>query len=233
VPALGAQEAGLARLRASLASEPRAADAVAARRSPLRTVGWTMAGAAVGAGLGFFASQVAHSNWDDSDPGSFRTRLTVSGALLGAVGGLLFSRHQDDPYASAPANQGRGRNVISTAELRTAGGQTAYDVVQSLRPVWLNSRGVDSFDENPTAVVTGGHSPQVLVTPGEAQVIIYLDGTRLGSVDRLRDMPAVQIKGMRYYDAREATLRWGSGHSHGVIELLTTELGEGGAWIRG
>jgi len=229
-----ARTAGLARLRTSLASESPASSAVTAARSPLRTLGWTMAGATVGAGLGFFASQVAHSNWDDdTERRGFRMRFTVSGALLGAVGGLLVSRQGSIPYASAPAERGRARDVIATTELRSAGGQTAYDVVQALRPVWLSARGVDSFDENPSAVITGGRSPQVTVTPGDAQVVVYLDGTRLGSVDRLREMPANQIKGMRYYDAREATLRWGQGHNHGVIELLTTELSEGGAWIRG
>jgi len=83
---------------------------------------------------------------------------------------------------------------------------TAYDAVEALRSNWLRARGTDSFQ-----------------TPSE--VLVYLDNTRLGGTDTLREIAANTIYYMRFYDGVAATGRWGIGHAAGVIYVSTHPQG--------
>jgi hypothetical protein len=44
---------------------------------------------------------------------------------------------------------------------------------------------------------------------------------RRGGVDVLREIPALDIAEIRYLDGREATQRFGTGYSGGIIHILT------------
>jgi hypothetical protein len=79
---------------------------------------------------------------------------------------------------------------------------TVYDAVIALRSNWVRPRGPDSF-----------------TTP--SQVIVYLDGIRLGDVERLREFQPTLVASVRYLDGIAAQARWGVGHSAGVIEVRT------------
>jgi len=82
----------------------------------------------------------------------------------------------------------------------------AYDAVEALRANWLKARGTDSFQ-----------------TPSE--VLVYVDNTRLGGTDTLRQIAANTIVYIRFFDGVAATGRWGIGHAAGVIFVSTHAQG--------
>jgi hypothetical protein len=95
-------------------------------------------------------------------------------------------------------------NLLTREQLAKSNYQNAYDAVSALRSNWLSNRGRDSF-----------------VAP--SQVLVYLDGVRLGGVDELRHMPLVNVSWLRRYSGVEATGRWGMNHAGGVIYVSTAE----------
>jgi hypothetical protein len=79
-----------------------------------------------------------------------------------------------------------------------------YDVIQALRSNWLRIKAPDSFGQSSTLQV-------------------YLDTQRLSGVDELRQMSPTNIESVRYYDAVEASARWGMDHGAGAIYILTAK----------
>ena len=61
--------------------------------------------------------------------------------------------------------------------------------------------------------------PDGLTTQREIQA--YLDNSRLGGVQTLRQIATAQIASIRYIDAGTAINRWGVDHSHGVIMVIS------------
>jgi hypothetical protein len=53
-------------------------------------------------------------------------------------------------------------------------------------------------------------------------IIVYMDDVRLGEPSSMVNIPASRIREIRFMNARDATTRWGTGHSSGVI-LVTTK----------
>jgi hypothetical protein len=101
----------------------------------------------------------------------------------------------------ATTNSGN-RNVITSDEVRELTRLSAFEIVQRLRPMWLQPRGVDSFRQS--NAVAG-----------------YLDGLRIGDVSALRNIRANDIKEIRYLDSRQATTRFGVGHPSGAVLVET------------
>ena len=93
------------------------------------------------------------------------------------------------------------RNIITAEQISENGYRTAYDAVEALRAPWLLTR------------------PDGLNTQREVQV--YLDDSRLGGVQTLRQINASQIRQIRYIDAATAINRWGVDHGQGVIMVVT------------
>ena len=98
------------------------------------------------------------------------------------------------------------RNLLSAEEIRAAGYADALTTVQSLRPLWLNKRGVSSINL-------------------QESVKIYLDGSLLGGPDQLQAINTSTIGSIRYMDAIEATARWGLDHGLGAIVVSTRREG--------
>ena len=96
----------------------------------------------------------------------------------------------------------RDHGTLTKEQIAESHFTTAYDAVEALRSNWLKARGTDSFQ-----------------TPSE--VLVYLDNTRLGGTDTLREIAANTIVYMRFYDGVTATGRWGIGHAAGVIYVST------------
>jgi hypothetical protein len=92
----------------------------------------------------------------------------------------------------------RDRNVITAADMKAQNFTNVYDAIAALRSNWLTPRGTDSFN-NPTPVR------------------VYFDTADMGTVQALRTIAPSAIGYVRYYDANEATARWGVGHGQGVI----------------
>jgi len=95
-------------------------------------------------------------------------------------------------------------NVITADEIAKASVQNAFEAVQKLRPNMLR---------RPTIASANAQS--------RGEIVVYIDNTRYGAVDNLRQIPASTIAAVRYFSASESQLKWGSGHPGGVIEVLT------------
>ena len=110
--------------------------------------------------------------------------------------------------AAACASSGTARasrpdaDLITRAEIDEAGPSSAYDLIQKLRPTWLRKRGNTSFTQ-------------------ETDLVVYLDGVRMGNRDALRNISTNAIQSIEYLDSRRATNRFGSGHVAGAILIHT------------
>ena len=100
---------------------------------------------------------------------------------------------------SAPSRQA---NILDSAEIHRQYWATAYDLVSARRQRWLYPRGQDSF-----------------VVPTEVQVL--LNGVRMGGPDNLKQIPAVDIIYVEYFDPVTAAARWGQGFGNGAIYVST------------
>ena len=108
---------------------------------------------------------------------------------------------------SAPRPVRGSLNLITNSEIETAGNDviSAYELVQRLRPGMMRAR-------NQTAGNVG---------EGNAfGVIAYADEVRLGDVEQLRTVMRGTVREIRFVSATDATTRWGTGHSNGVIQVI-------------
>jgi len=124
--------------------------------------------------------------------------LAVSLSLLVLVG---CASSPDPGSGGAPR---RESNRITSEEIRQVQAQSTYDLIRSLRPAWLERRGQHS-----------------LTNPAAGQVVVYVDGTRTGGPDFLRQIPAINVESAQYLSGTEAGSRFGLDHSGGAI-LVTT-----------
>lgn len=102
--------------------------------------------------------------------------------------------------SSSPASG--NSNVITRDDLVGLERLTALQAVERLQPRWVQTRGLDSFEES-------------------NEVVVYIDGTRMGGPEELRRLNATQVGEIRYLDSRQATTQFGAGHPSGAIFVLT------------
>ena len=121
--------------------------------------------------------------------------------LIVACGGGAGSGPASSPDAPADAEaetRSYPRNRISREEIMERGdnASTAMEVVRRLRPGWLLVRGADP--------------------------VVYVDNVRRpGGMDALFSVPVGQIRLLEFIGAADATTRWGTGHTGGVIQVVT------------
>jgi hypothetical protein len=126
-------------------------------------------------------------------------------------------------FAAACASTGEPRSgssdtsVITEEEVANSHAANAYDLVQSLRPRWLNIRGQSSLGTTTRRGIDGGNV-DVMV---EQDIPIYLDGTRIGGVETLRNVSTRELARLERLNAGTATQRFGGGHPNGAILLST------------
>lgn len=106
--------------------------------------------------------------------------------------------------ATVPSSGRETRNLITTEQIVESRAQNAYQVVETLKPEWLSSRG-------PTSVTD----------PTPASASVYFNGTHVGGLEFLRTVPVIDIAEIRYYPTGEASARFGMGHPRGVIAVST------------
>jgi len=107
--------------------------------------------------------------------------------------------------AGATTHQGAGRasgTRLTQEQLIATNAENLYDAIAKLRPEWVSSRG-------PTSVTDA--------TPTVASV--FMNGNLLGKADYLRQMRAIDVTEVRYWDPGQASARFGMGHPRGVIEV--------------
>ena len=129
-------------------------------------------------------------------------------AVLFACAALLFT-----PQSLIAQKQRGDRNRISRDDIVEigAGVSTAYDAVQTLRPLWLSPHS----GRNSTATMMGDGG-------GAKEVVVYIDDKRQQSLDDLKTVKASTIVELKFLDQNRAIQMRGPGHEMGVIEVITT-----------
>jgi hypothetical protein len=107
------------------------------------------------------------------------------------------------PFAEQPPVRGQ-RDILTGAEIRSAGAITARDAVTWLRPQFLTRRGAVTIQDS------YGGLPAVCV-----------DGMCLGGPEVLSTIPAATIVEIRYLTAVTADQWLGRYHPGGVIAIRT------------
>jgi hypothetical protein len=109
-----------------------------------------------------------------------------------------------DGCASSGSRSGSGssQSILTAAQLASANSDNLFDAIQKLRPEWLTTRGPSS--------VTG---------LAMSAVSVYMNGSMLGQAEALRDLRLLDVTEVRYWDAGQASARFGMGHPRGVIEV--------------
>ena len=109
---------------------------------------------------------------------------------------------------TAPKQRSGGQDLILESEISSRAGEAtnALQIVQKLRPQMLRSRGVISPND-PNGEAT---TPKV-----------YVDNVSYGTLESLANINSAQIKEIRYIKATDATTQWGTGHTGGVILVIT------------
>jgi hypothetical protein len=134
---------------------------------------------------------------DDRDKECPMSRIGRLGLALVVVLGC------SPPSATSESSTARpDRNVISLAEIQAVRTDNAYELVRTLRPIWLRKRGSNSVHY-------------------DGDIVVYLNETRIGGPEALRQVEAISITSIRYYDPGAANFRYGSGHQHGAIRVST------------
>jgi hypothetical protein len=99
----------------------------------------------------------------------------------------------------------RNANVITAQELSQTGESNVYQAIEELRPQWVRGRSRASMRE-------GGQS---------ADVVVYIEGARIGNASALQQISINGVYDVQYLDASEATNRFGTGHTSGAIIVRT------------
>lgn len=127
----------------------------------------------------------------------YRVAALAAAAALCAAGCAphAASRPADqDPIASLAMPSS---HVITADELAKVHSSSAYDAIREIRPLYLRSRGSQ-------------HAPMVAV-----------DFMPRGPIEELRRIPTADVAEIRYLAGPVATLQFGSGHTGGVIVVVT------------
>jgi len=96
-------------------------------------------------------------------------------------------------------------DFILREEIDGSTARSAHELVRNLRPQWLQTRGLT------TARQAGGRDGSK----------VYLDNARLENVEEMRLVALASIVYLRFFNASEATYRWGAVHLNGAILLST------------
>lgn len=101
------------------------------------------------------------------------------------------------------------RDKVTSMEIASVPATSAYDLVNRLRPQWLRPGATSTI---------GGGSIQNMVT------LVYLDGSRIGTLEALRSISAAGIRSMEWIPATRAAIVLtdvGTDAINGAISLKT------------
>lgn len=124
-------------------------------------------------------------------------------ALAGCAARAPSAAPSGDRAETASTSRGRA-NVLTQEDIRRANITNVYDLVSTLRPRWMQTRGQDSFQR-----------PSV--------VQVYVDNTRLtAGLAGLRDLAAIGVTRIEFVGPIDASARWGLDHGQGAIVVTTS-----------
>lgn len=148
-------------------------------------------------------------------PQFFEGRSLKNRVLSFSVGLLFPMGHKaresgalDDARRRRPS----GTDIITREQITATNLATAYEVVQRLEPRWLRSRGAVSLREV---------AEEEVDTFGVVGPVIYVNSARRGDIEELRSIMVESIQEILYFNGRNASFRFGSGHGSGVIQVIT------------
>ncbi len=108
--------------------------------------------------------------------------------------------------ASAKSGPHTAANLITAEEIAGTYATNAYEAVEKLRPAFLHSRGTDlSRDDTGLADV-------------------YVGVTRYGDVNSLRNIPAAEVREIRFYKGAEAATKFGMQNPTGINGVIEVTL---------
>lgn len=121
-----------------------------------------------------------------------RTAVALLAAVTMAAGGC-------GPSAGVEQMATGGSRVISEAEIERSSAANVLELVQQLRPSWIQARAVATERGYPT---------------------VYVGPQALGPVERLREIGTDNVREVRYMNGPEASSRFGGGVPYGVIQVI-------------
>lgn len=139
----------------------------------------------------------------------FMIALVVAGAACASSGGSSGGGTSAISSGARPGNS----NLITLAEISRGNYGNALEIVENLRPSMLRPRGATLSNPNTTGVSADQAT--------SVNVVVFLDEVRLGEPSRLAQVPAGSVREIRFINARDATTRWGTGVSSGVIQIIS------------
>ena len=117
----------------------------------------------------------------------------VFAALVITYGALGCSSATKTTSATPKIDQ----DVITTAEIDSQPFRDAYDIVQMLRPTWFTRKSGGS-----SARRMGVSTSNSAIGAG---LVVYIDNSRMGDVEALRQIRPNGIESLRFMDAATAT----------------------------
>ncbi|MFL5499183.1 MAG: hypothetical protein ACJ8AA_11585 [Gemmatimonadaceae bacterium] len=90
-------------------------------------------------------------------------------------------------------------DVISTSEIDSQPFRDAYDIVQVLRPTWFTRKSAGA-----TTRRIGVSTSNSAIGAG---LVVYVDNSRMGGVEALRQLTPNSIESLRFMDAATATAK--------------------------
>lgn len=97
---------------------------------------------------------------------------------------------------------GGNPDLITREQILEQPEQSAFELIERLRPRWLRARSQGSFS-NPT--------PEYAV--------VYVDDMRFGEINSLHRINAAEIDRIEFISGLDATTRFGTGTGGGVIHI--------------
>ena len=128
---------------------------------------------------------------------------TFLGACASGNGGAMGSTMASNSFAAASTAR-VGRGLVSATELVSTKAQDVYHALIQLRPEYLRGRGAASINMR-----------------SQTEVVVYIDNVKAGGPETLQGFPLAGVASIQYLSAADATMRWGLGHSGGVILINT------------
>ena len=104
------------------------------------------------------------------------------------------------PTSAAKTNP----NLITSTEINAASFRNLYDVVQRLRPNWFTKASTAGSQTMGISVSRSGAGTAGAQTSGGSGLLVYLDNTRMGGIEALRDLTPGGIESLEFMDASTA-----------------------------
>jgi len=127
---------------------------------------------------------------------------TRAGALFLAVAILASVSAGCAATGTNARASGGGINFLTGDRIRETSAENLYTAIRQLRPNWLSTRSQSS-----------------LMFQGSNRPIVYVNGVQHGDLRTMNSMHVNDVARVQFIGAANATTRWGTGHTGGVISV--------------